>query len=239
MFGIYDLSQMPIGSTVAASDTPAVLSFQGYPLTPESESGVGQWTLPRAQLYGYFDEQGRGIRSSHVGALRPHLLARGSLALRVTDSALRITVLDGKSPELGQFTAGRQIGLRPLTQTRINTLSCVWPFAQIWAVDRVSRGNGRAAIRIIGPSGPGLILGRAASMQEAFLKRGLPSTRGANELADQLVSALIAHARRSDEPARAAAADEVEAARRDSGRPLSVPARFRGRDSGTAQSPQL
>jgi hypothetical protein len=233
MFAIYDLSQASAGSTVVASDTPAMLTFQGYPLAPESESPVGQWMLPRARLYGYFDEHGRGIRSAQAGELRAHLLARGSLALRVTDSALRITVLDGKSPELGQFAAGRQIGFRPLSQARINTLSCVWALSDVWAVDRIARGRGRRAIRISGPSGPGLIIGRAATMQEAFLKRGLPTTSSADELADRVVSAIIEHARRGGDAARIAAADEVEAARRDSGRPLSAPARFRahGRDA--------
>ncbi|MCW2604157.1 MAG: hypothetical protein JWN61_2292 [Pseudonocardiales bacterium] len=47
----------------------------------------------------------RGIRNPRAGELRPHLLAHGSLALRVTKSALRITVLEGKSLELGHFAA--------------------------------------------------------------------------------------------------------------------------------------
>lgn len=232
VFGVYDLSEVAIGATVETADTPALLTFQGFPLAPTAEAAVGQWMLPRASLYGYFDEQGRGISNPAAGQLRPHLLTRGLLALRVTDAALRITVLDGSSPELGRFVAGRQLGLRPIIQSRITTLSCVWMFSDIWAVDAVSRPGGRRAIRVIGPSGPGLILGRAGPAQESFLKTGLPTAHHATGLADLLISALIGHARHCGDSSRAAAADEVEAARRDSGHALSVPARFRRADRG-------
>lgn len=232
VFGVYDLSKVAIGSTVEASDTPALLTFQGFPLTPSAESPVGQWTMPRASLYGYFDADGRGIGNPNAGKLLPHLLTRGVLAMRITDSALRITVLDGNSPELGRFVAGRQLGFRPITQSRITTLSCVWMFSDIWAVDAVSRAGARRAIRVIGPSGPGLIIGRAGSAQESFLKSGLPTTHHAMDLADQLISALIAHARQGGDSSRAAAADEVEAVRRDTGHALSVPARFRRPEPG-------
>lgn len=232
IFGVYDLSAVSIGATVEASDTAALLTFQGFPLAPETESPVGQWFLPKASLYGYFDDHGRGIANPGAGTLLPHLLTRGMLALRITDSALRITALDGKSPELGSFVAGRQLGLRPIVQARITTLSCVWMFSDIWAVDAVSRTGGRRAIRVIGPSGPGLILGRAGSAQDSFLKSGLPTAHHATGLADQLISALIGHARRMGDAGRAAAADEVEAARRDTGHALSAPARFRRADPG-------
>lgn len=226
-FGIYSLGEFSASATVDASDTGSWLTGDGYPAAPEGEAGVGQWLLQRARIYGYFDDHGRGARNPDAGALAPHLLARGSFALRITDRALRLTVLDGKSNELGRFNAGRQVGFRPLNQARVRTLSCVWPLADVWAIDTPKASGAIHRLRIFGPSGACLLIGRTAQVQHSFLKSGMPMVPHTGDLARELIAALIAAARASGDPQRGAAADEVEAAQRESGRPLERSARFR------------
>jgi hypothetical protein len=237
-FGIYSLAEVRSGAIVDAPDTGSWLTGNGYPLVPEGEIGLGQWILQRSRLYGYFDAEGRGSQNPHAGDLTPHLMARGSLALRITDRALRLSVLDGKSPELGKFNAGRQVGFRPLHQNRVRTLSCVWRLEDVWAMDTPHDTGAIRRLRLGGPNGACLLIGRVIQVQESFLKSGMPLAGHTGDLADQLIDALIQHALASDSAERMSAADEVAAARRDSGRPLGRIARFRRRP-GTADDESM
>jgi hypothetical protein len=238
-FGIYRLSDIDPSAMVDAADTGSWLTGNGYPSVPDDESSLGQWVLHRARLYGYFDAQGRGARNPDAEKLAPHLLARGSFALRITDRALRMTVLDGKSPALGKFNAGRQVGFRPLNQARVRTLSCVWPLDDVWAIDTPKPTGTIHRLRLFGPAGAGMLIGRSVLVQSSFLKNGLPLVPHTGDLAQELIAALIAAARSSGDPQREAAADEVEAAQRESGRPLERVARFQRRPAaeGAADYP--
>lgn len=238
-FGIYRLAEFAASATVDASDTGTWMTGNGYPIAPDGEEALGQWVLQRARIYGWFDDAGRGARNPEAGKLAPHMLARGAFALRITDQALRMTVLDGKSNELGKFNAGRQIGFRPLHQNRVRTLSCVWPLADIWAIDTPKASGAIHRLRIFGPNGACLLIGRSMLVQESFLKAGMPLVPHTADLAQELIAALIAAARSSGDPQREAAADEVEAAQRESGRPLEKVARFHRRPEAGADGEDI
>jgi hypothetical protein len=233
-FGIYGLAEAMSGDIVDAPDSGAHLTGIGFPSAPDDEVGLSNWLIPKATLTGYFDAEGRGLRNPEAGPLRPISVATGQLAVLLTDKAMRISVLKGKSVQLGLFQAGRRNGFRSMPQTRIRTLACTWRYEDIWALNMPGDPGPVQRLDVVGPSGVGLSVKKARAAQTAFFANGSGLSNNVADLAARLTEAVIWQAVGSGDPMRIAAAEAVRDGVRDSPKPDQRVARFRRSTNGPA-----
>ena len=198
-------------------------------MAADDEVALSYWLVPKATLHGYFDSEGRGGSNPEAGDLKPIQLATGQLAILLTDRAMRISVLRGKSVRFGQFAAGRRQGFRAMHQKRIRTLTCTWFYDDIWALNTPPAGGPTTRVDVIGPSGLGLSVKVTHEAQSAFFPIGSGLSNHVATFAERLTEAVIWQAVGSQDPVRIAAAQAVRDGKRESKTPMQELARFRSR----------